>query len=223
MENTAEKAFGAVKAGDVGALAELLAADPSLAAAHDENGVSLRLLACYHRRAEMLAMLRDAGPPLDIFEATALPGAEARAAELLAAEDGLARAFSSDGFTPLHLASFFGRLDMVKLLLVRGAEVNAVARNPMAVQPLHSATALRDGAIIALLLDHGADVNARQAGGWTPLHAAAVFGDLPLVEMLMNRGAADRANDQGKTALDLAVEKGHAQVADRLRRERTGS
>jgi ankyrin repeat protein len=94
----------------------------------------------------------------------------------------------------------------------------------MAVQPLHSAAAARDAAIIALLLDHGADVNARQAGGWTPLHAAAMFGDRPLVELFLKHGAAATAsNDQGKTALDLAVEKGHTDVAERLRSQTPGS
>jgi ankyrin repeat protein len=224
MANVHEAAFAAVKSGDGRRLAELLAADPALAAARDENGVSLRLQACYHRRVDMLAMLRDAGPALDIFEAAALPASEARGAELLRADPSLAQAWSSDGFTPLHLASFFGRIEMVKLLLPRGADVNAVARNPMAVQPLHSAAAAHDQATITLLLDHGADVNARQAGGWTPLHAAAMFGDVPLAELFLSRGAvAELQNDQGKTALDLAVEKGHTKVADLLRSKPVGS
>jgi ankyrin repeat protein len=224
MDKAHEAAFGAVKSGDGKRLAELLVDDPALAAARDENGVSLRLQACYHRRVEMLAMLRDAGPPLDILEAAALPEAEMRGEELLAADPGLARAWSSDGFTPLHLASFFGRAKMAAMLLDRGAEPNAVSRNPMAVQPLHSAAAARDTAIIRLLLDHGADVNARQAGGWTPLHAAAMFGYAPLAELLLSRGAAaDLPNDQGKTALDLAEEKGHTQVAELLQRRVAGS
>jgi ankyrin repeat protein len=219
MEDARAKAFAAVKAGDGQVLAELLAADPSLAVARDENRVSLRLQACYHQKKDLLEMLRDTGPPLDIFEAAALPGADARGAALLAADPGLARAWSSDGFTPLHLASFFGRGEMVERLLDRGAEVNAVARNPMAVQPLHSAAAARDTAIIMMLLDHGADANARQAGGWTPLHAAAMFGDAPLAELFLSRGAvADLTNDQGKTARDLAVEKGHTEIARLLER-----
>ena len=168
-------------------------------------------------------MLRDAGPPLDIFEAAALPGAAERGAELLAADPGLATAWSSDGFTPLHLASFFGTEEMARMLLDRGADPNAVSRNPMAVQPLHSAAASRAVGIITMLLGHGADVNARQQGGWTPLHAAAIFGDLPLVELLLKSGAeVDLANDDGKRAVDLAAEKDHAQVADVLRSRAAG-
>ncbi len=224
MNSTQEKAFGAVRTGDVKGLAELLTADPTLAAARDENGVSLRLLACYHRKSDMLAMLRDAGPPLDIFEAAALPGAAGRGAELLAADTGLATAWSADGFTPLHLASFFGRGEMVRVLLDHAADPNAVARNPMGVQPLHSAAACRDIEIVTMLLDRGADVNGRQHGGWTPLQAAAIFGDLALVELLLKSGAkVDLVKDDGKSAVDLAVEKGHKQVADVLRSRTAGS
>jgi ankyrin repeat protein len=224
MDKAHETAFAAVKSGDGERLAELLAEDPTLASARDESGVSLRLRACYDRRVEILPMLRDAGPPLDIFEAAALPDAEGRGGELLQADPGLARAWSSDGFTPLHLASFFGRAKMAAILLDRGAEPSAVSRNPMSVEPLHSAAAVRDTAIIRMLLDHGADVNARQAGGWTPLHAAAMFGDAPLAELFLSRGAvADLPNDQGKTALDLALEKGHMQVAELLQRRVAGS
>jgi ankyrin repeat protein len=222
MESTSEKAFEAVRTGDITRLQELLAADPSLAGARDGSGVTLRLQALYQRKPEMAALLRDVGPPLDIFEASALAGAQERGTELLAADPGLARAWSGDGFTPLHLAAFFGAPEMAGLLLDRGADPSAVARNPMKVQPLHSAAASRSARIITLLLDHGADVNAQQAGGWTPLHAAAVFGALELVELFLHRGAdADQANDDGKKALDLALEKGHAEVAEVLRRRGT--
>jgi ankyrin repeat protein len=218
MESMHEKAFRAVRTGDTAGLAGLLKTDPALAAARDENGISLRVQACYQRKTDMLAMLRDAGPPLDIFEAAALPGAAARGAELLAADPGLAGAWSGDGFTPLHLASFFGSEEMARILLDGGADPNAVARNPMAVQPLHSAAASRAVGIIRMLLDRGADANARQRGGWTPLHAAAMFGDCLLVELLLKHGAtADCANDEGKKPLDLAVEKGHIPVANVLR------
>lgn len=218
METIQDRAFEAIRTGDPTRLRALLADDPSLAQARDGNGVSLRLQACYHRKMELLALLRDTGPSLDIFEASALPEAEARGRELLAADPELAGAWSADGFTPLHLASFFGRDAMAQALLDHGADPNAVARNAMAVQPLHSAAAARAVGIITMLLDAGADVNAKQQGGWTALHAAAIFGDLPLVELLLSRGAdMDIATDDGKKAVDLAAEKNHAAVAEYLR------
>src|SRR5437588_647580 len=77
------------------------------------------------------------GPAIDIFETAALPGQAERGAALLAAGPALARAYSGDGFTPLHLAAFFGHEAMAHLLLARGADANAVSRNPMALRPLH--------------------------------------------------------------------------------------
>ena len=110
------------------------------------------------------------------------------------------------------------------MLLDRGADPNAVSRNPMAVQPLHSAAASRAVGIITMLLDHGADVNARQQGGWTPLHAAAIFGDLALVELLLKNGAKwISPMTLARGPLDLAVEKDHNQVATSLRGQTTGS
>ncbi len=220
MDVARARAFEAVRAGDAAALTDLLAADPALARARDERGLSLLLQACYHKKNDLAEMIRGVAPPLDIFEAAALPGGgdAARGAELLAADPALAHAWSPDGFTPLHLAAFFGSEGMAGLLLAHGADPSAVARNTTLVQPIHSAVASRVGSIVAMLLDRGADVNARQQGGWTPLHAAAIFDDLPLVELLLSRGArADLGNDQGKTPLDIAAEQGHVEVEERLR------
>ena len=97
----------------------------------------------------------------------------------------LARAFSPDGFTPLHLAAYFGREAMAGMLLEHGAEPGAVSRNAMALEPLHSAAVSRSLAIVKRLLERRAEVNARQHGGWTPLHAAAFNGDVPMAECLL--------------------------------------
>ena len=69
-----------------------------------------------------------------------------------------------------------------------------------------------------LLLDAGADPDARQASGWTPLHSAAHNGDLELVELLLARGADPAAaNDDGTTVLSMAEEGGNADVVARVR------
>ncbi|MFC3918361.1 ankyrin repeat domain-containing protein [Deinococcus metalli] len=77
-------------------------------------------------------------------------------------------AVSPDGFTPLGLASFFGRAEAAQVLLEAGADVHAVSRNPMQVQPLHSAVAGNHEALARVLVAAGADVNAEQADGFTP-------------------------------------------------------
>ena len=87
--------------------------------------------------AEILELLLAANPALDVFDAAAV-GRTRGLEELLAADDGLAKGWSPDGFTPLHLAAFFGQEDAARLLLEHGADANVVARHEsLKVAPLH--------------------------------------------------------------------------------------
>ena len=180
------------------------------------RGVSLVLFCLYHGRPELARILADARTDLDVFEAAAL-GVDDRLAELLGADREPALAWSPDGFTALHLADVFGWAEAARLLIARGADVAAVARGPMAVQPLHSAAAGRHAAVVDALLRAGADPNARQHGGWTPLQAAAAHGDEPTVALLLAAGADPAlGNDAGQRAADLAREHRHTALAERL-------
>lgn len=88
----------------------------------------------------------------------------------------------------------------------------------MRVQPLHSAAAGRQREICRMLIAAGADVDARQAGGFTPLHEAAQSGDPEMVELFLSAGADPTATtDDGKTPAAIAGEAGHLDVARRLR------
>ena len=68
--------------------------------------------------------------------------------------------------------------------LLANAEVNAVANNATRVQPLHSAAAQRSVAIVRMLLDAGANVHAKQEGGYTALDAAVMHKDDELISVL---------------------------------------
>ncbi len=210
--------FDAIESGDVERVRAAVEASPTAASARDDDGISALLQARYRGRLDMVEALLEAEPELDVFEAAAL-GHTTRLRELLDADPALLHRWSPDGFTPLHLAAFFGHEEGVALLLEHGSDANAVARNPMAVTPLHSAAAGRHAAIVRALLDAGADPNARQESGFVALHAAGQSGDAELARLLLERGAdASAVTDDGRSAADFAAQSGHDELAASLRR-----
>jgi ankyrin repeat protein len=89
--------------------------------------------------------------------------------------------------------------------------------------PLHLAARGGHRDVAELLLQRGAEVNARAEGefghGLTPLHEAARGGHREVVKLLLEHGAdVNTRNDAGKSPLELAVEGGHFDVAELLRR-----
>jgi ankyrin repeat protein len=210
--------FDTIRGGDPAAVAAALSADPSLAGARDANGVSAAQTAGYHGRREVLALLVERGAPLDGFE-LAMAGQVERLRALLEADPQAVGRLTPDGWTPLHGAVFFAQPAAVRLLLDHGADVNAVSTNSSANRPLHAALAGRlDRDVVALLLQRGADVNARQHGGYVALHEAAMNGNGEMAALLLKHGADPAvASDDGKTAADFAREAGHHAVAEMLR------
>ena len=133
-------------------------------------------------------------PKLDVFEAAAL-GRTERLRELLADEPSLANAFGDDGFHPLGLACFFGHLEAARLLLERGAAVNALSTNEnVQTAAIHAgAAAGGDEALryelVKLTLENGADPNLRQGGGFRAIDAARQNGDVRVEQLLLEHGA----------------------------------
>ena len=209
--------FDMIRRGQTSELAADIEDNPDLAASRDAQGVSALLWAIYTGQPVIRDFLLTRLPELDLFEAAAL-GDTAQLERLLAADPYAARSFSGDGWTPLHLAAAFASPDAVKVLLAHGADVHARSKNPLSNQPLHAAVALNTSAeVVIALLDAGADINAKQAGGYTPLHQAADSGKAEIVAVLLARGA-DRSAlcDKAKTAADYARAKDRIALADLL-------
>ena len=176
----------------------------ALARARNQNGASALMQARYEGRHELVELLRSKAGELDVFEATTL-GDLPRLRALLASDPALAKAFSDDGFTALHLATFFAQPEAAEELLRAGADPNAMATNPMKVAVINSAAASGRADLVKMVLRAGADPNARQMMGYTALHAAAARDSVEMVEALLQAGAdPSLVNDEGQSPADKA-------------------
>jgi ankyrin repeat protein len=152
------------------------------------------LQALYAGDRDTVDELLAADPTLDVFEAAAF-GRDDRLRELLDEDPSRANAFGDDGFHPLGLACFFGHLEVARLLLDRGADVDALSTNEhVQTAAIHaSAAAAGDEAtryeLVKLTLERGADPNLRQGGGFRAIDAARQNGDSRVEQLLLERGA----------------------------------
>jgi uncharacterized protein YceK len=107
---------------------------------------------------------------------------------------------------PLEWAVQTGKTDILRLMVERGADIEDVLVQVGTV----------DVEDARFLIEHGADVNARDDKGWTPLHGT--YGDVEVARLLIEHGADVNAHDdEGKTPLGVAIRGDHPEVADLLR------
>lgn len=92
-----------------------------------------------------------------------------------------------DGFTPLHSAADYGHKDVVEILLLNSAYVNA--KGNAGWTPLHLAASSGKQDIVTLLIEKGADVNAQDENRRTPIWWANIKGNKKIVELLKKNGA----------------------------------
>jgi len=217
-----QQLFDAIKAGNVEEVTRLIRENPALAQGRDGSGASAILVATYNMKPEVVDALVRLGAPVDIFEASVLGKVE-RIQEILKAAPARVTEHAPDGFTPVALAAFFGQPHAVNALIAAGADVTAAAKNPLKVQALHAAVAGRKLEIVKAILEAGADPNARQQAGFRPMHEAGTNANRALAELLLAHGAdPSLTSDDGKSAIDLARDKGHAEFADWLATQRPG-
>ncbi|CAH8654403.1 unnamed protein product [Schistosoma curassoni] len=131
--------------------------------------------------------------------------------------------------TALTLACSGGFVDLVRLLLERGADKEH--RDKKSHTPLHTAVCANQRSVVSLLLDYGADIEAQvDRTKDTALSIACSHGKLEIVEELLNRGAnKEHRNISDYTPLSLAASGGYVEVIQLLLRHgaeinsRTGS
>jgi len=112
--------------------------------------------------------------------------------------------------TALMLAALKGRLGLCQKLIARDADLNKTGWTP-----LHYAATNGDPALIRLMLDHYAYIDAESPNGTTPLMMASMYGSAEGVKTLLDAGAdASLKNVRGLSALDFARRAKDASVVE---------
>lgn len=216
---TSDRLGEAIQKKDAKAVARLVADDPGLAERPLAVGMRPLTVAAYLRATPVVDVLLAAGVAPTVHEAAILGDVDVLDA-CLAEDASRLHMPSPDGWTPLHLAAHFGRENVARDLVARGADVHAVSKNAEANTPLHAAAAGAQPALVRFLVDAGAEVDRRAAGGNTPLHVAAANGFEKVVVALLDAGADPAVrNEAGQTPRDVAVERGADEVVPVLEGE----
>ena len=198
--------FELIDAGDARGARALLADDPGLASARDDQGLTALMRASY-RGGAVYEAVREAEPELDqwdrilVGESTDLPAADA---------------WSPDGgFTPLHIAAFAKNAGAAQALVDAGADVNVFAKPSFAqVTPLGTCAFVGATEVARVLLRAGANPTLTEIEGASPVEAALENGHRDLVALLfvlVSHGYADAvrtALERDPTLANAAVDWG---------------
>lgn len=194
----------AVNDNDIERVMALLDVDPSLLNSRDDDGMTPLNIAAFNGNKEIACELLKRNANINIgdydnsqpIHLAAISG-NVQIAELLLARGADVNAQDNNGSTPLTFAAGRRRIDMVGFLLSKGA--NPLFQNRQGMTAIFFAGTPE---IAALILERGADVNARSNEGTTPLHNAAGRGRVRLTQFLLQHGADPNArNDEGVAPL----------------------
>lgn len=115
--------------------------------------------------------------------------------------------------SPLMIAAIKGQLDLAKRLIARKAEVNKPGWTPLHYAASHAGD--NSAAMVRLLLEHHAYIDAESPNKTTPLMMAAQYGSAGVVKLLLEEGADPLLrNERGLTAIDFARQASRQASAD---------
>ena len=235
MPSPADEIIAAAASGDIERVTALLDTDPALMNATNMFGSTPVHAAHYSGHSGIVRLLFERGRARDGFLAAEIGLIDELRTELDRDPSFVTR-FSPIGATALHGACYWGSQPAARLLLERGADVNALTTDSfLKIAPIGSAVAAPDVpnpshdesvvlALVGLLVDFGADVNRPRRDGMTALHAAAYRGHVEVIRKLLSAGAnpnarshADGGPHAGQSPLDTALSQGQSAAAETLR------
>ena len=252
--------------GDLDKLRNLLEEYPELVNIKNENGWTPLYIAVMQKKKELAEFLISKGADVDIFSASSLAlkdnlktiieknpaivnskdsfgqialhcAANKDVAEVLISKDTNIHVMDKNGWTPLHLAAFEGRRDVVEFLISNGADVDifvvsALGMIDKAKQLLEKKSGLanaisKDGStplhvvatkdMVELLISKGANANISNKHSLMPLHIAIIrqFGDV-VVALITNGADVHARSMQDWTPLHWAAMNGYTEIVKLL-------
>ncbi len=139
--------------------------------------------------------------------------APAVAAYLIGQDKVNVNVLTEKGESPLMMAALKGRLELARRLIARKAEVNKTGWTPLHYAATYAGA--ESPAIVRLLLEHHAYIDAESPNGTTPLMMAAHYGSTGVVKLLLEEGADPLLrNQKGLSAIDFARGANRAESAE---------
>jgi ankyrin repeat protein len=213
-----KEVFALAEADDATALIAALGGAMVASHVRNEAGESIYEFCVFRGRVKCAEALRKRGG-FSLHDA-ALAGDVTRVGALLDQAPWAIDLLSPDGWTALHLACFVGNDAVIVQLLERGVDTRILSRAFEQNLAIHAAAAgRRIGRTTYAKLIAATGVDALQKQGYTALMIAAGNGFTDAVDALLQAGAnTSIALADGKTAADLARDRGHTDIEERIRR-----
>ena len=203
----------AAERGDVEIFKRFMKKNPDVAALSGDHRSPLHL-AVFNGHAPIVAALREAGAPEDLFTAAGLGDLEQVERILQATPDRL-KATHGRALTALDYAAAGGSVEVAALLIARGADPRGGPADEGGMPPLYHAARGGHAEIVELLIKRGVSPRTRlEDYEGTALHVAARHGRVAVAAALLRRGMDVDALDQDHTtALHAAATFGQLEVA----------